>query len=60
MNTQEHTEIKESLKEIKDAITNLDTRFSAKWVEKGIIVIISAIVLGVVYEVIRKAGIPVQ
>lgn len=60
MNTQEHNEIKQSLKDIKDAISGLDTKFSAKWVEKGITVIISAIVLGVIYEIFRRAGIPIK
>lgn len=60
MNTQEHNEIKQSLKEIKDAISGLDTKFSAKWVEKGITVIISAIVLGVIYEIFRRTGVPIK
>lgn len=60
MNTQEHNEIKQSLKDIKDAISGLDTRFSAKWVEKGITVIISAIVLGVIYEIFRRTGVPIK
>jgi len=57
MNTQEHNEIKQSLKDIKDAISGLDTKFSAKWVEKGITIIITAIVLGALYTVFKNNGI---
>lgn len=60
MNTKEHQDIKDTLEDIKIAITGLDTKFSAKWVEKGVTAIIVALVLGAVYAVANNAGIPIK
>lgn len=59
-NRDDHQEIKKTLGEIKDSIETLDTRFSGKWVEKGIIAIIVAIVLGALYAVGDHIGIPLK
>jgi lipid II:glycine glycyltransferase (peptidoglycan interpeptide bridge formation enzyme) len=59
-NSKEHEEIKKMLARIQTTIDTLDARFSLKWVEKGVIIIISAIVLGAVYTVFQKAGVPIK
>lgn len=59
-NSKEHQEIKKMLAQIQTTIDTLDARFSLKWVEKGVIIIISAIVLGAVYTVFQKAGVPIK
>jgi putative Mn2+ efflux pump MntP len=59
-NSKEHKELKEMLAKIQVTIDNLDQRFSLKWVERGVIIIITAIVLGAVYTVFQKTGVPIK
>ena len=59
-NSKEHKELKEMLAKIQVTIDNLDQRFSLKWVERGVIIIITAIVLGAVYTVLQKTGVPIK
>lgn len=56
-NEENFNEIKKQLNAINENINGLDKRFSAKWVEKGIIIIITAIVLGALYTIFKNNGI---
>jgi len=56
-NKESFQELKAGNTELKGMIKGLDKKYSAKWVEKGLVAIITAIVLGAVYAVFKSAGV---
>lgn len=52
--------IKGDVADIKAMLQDLDHKFSAKWVEKGAIALVAAIMLGALYAVAQVAGIPIK
>jgi len=58
-NKDDFDEIKSQLKEISMNVKGLDTKYSAKWVEKGVTIIITAIVLGAIYTIFKNNGIEI-
>ena len=53
-------DIKEDIKEIKDVLMSLETRFADKWVERTVTIFVSLLVMSAIYVIFNHVGLPTQ